>query len=69
MSLDKKSLLDLVINKGPVTRKMFPFDDVIMFVRQPGDLNSKGFNAWRPRQNGRHIPDHIFKYIFLNENI
>ena len=23
----------------------------------------------RPRQNGRHIPDDIFKYIFVNENI
>ena len=23
----------------------------------------------RPRQNGRHFPDDIFKYIFLNENM
>ena len=23
----------------------------------------------RPRQNGRHVPDDIFKCIFLNENI
>ena len=23
----------------------------------------------RPRQNGRHFPDDIFKYIFLNENV
>ena len=22
----------------------------------------------RPRQNGRHFADNIFKYIFLNEN-
>ena len=26
-------------------------------------------NTLRPRQNGRQIPDHIFKWIFLNENI
>ena len=26
------------------------------------------FNTWRPRQNGRHFPDDIFKRIFLNEN-
>ena len=26
-------------------------------------------NALRPRQNGRHFPDDIYKYIFLNENI
>ena len=27
------------------------------------------FNTLWPRQNGRHFPDDIFKYIFLNENI
>ena len=26
-------------------------------------------NTLRPRQNGRHFPDDIFKYIFLNENV
>ena len=27
------------------------------------------FNTLRPRQNGRHFADDIFKYIFLNENV
>ena len=27
------------------------------------------FNTLRPRQNGRHFPDAIFKWIFLNENV
>ena len=27
------------------------------------------FNTLRPRQNGRHFPDDIFKCIFLNENM
>ena len=27
------------------------------------------FNSLRPRQNGRHFPDDIFKCFFLNENI
>ena len=27
------------------------------------------FNAWRPRQNYRHLADDIFKCIFLNENV
>ena len=27
------------------------------------------FNTLRPRQNGRHFPDDIFKCIFLNEHI
>ena len=26
-------------------------------------------NTLRPRQNGRHFPDDISKYIFLNENV
>ena len=25
-------------------------------------------NTWRPRQNSRHFPDDIFKWIFVNEN-
>ena len=27
------------------------------------------FNTLRQRQNGRHFPDDIFKWIFLNENV
>ena len=27
------------------------------------------FNTLRLRQNGRHLPDDIFKCIFLNENV
>ena len=27
------------------------------------------FNTLRPRQNGRHFPDNIFKCIFLNKNV
>ena len=27
------------------------------------------FNTLRPRQNGRHFADNIFKCIFLNENV
>ena len=26
-------------------------------------------NTLRPRQNGRHFPDDIFKCIFFNENV
>ena len=34
----------------------------------PGRCGST-FNTLRPRQNGRHVSDDIFKCIFLNENI
>ena len=30
---------------------------------------SSVFNALRPRQNGRHFADAIFKCILLNENV
>ena len=26
-------------------------------------------NTLRPRHNGRHFPDNIFKWIFLNRNL
>ena len=64
-------------HKWPVTRKMFPFDDVIMcLIRHAGKMTSptKCFqpywwlNTLRPRQNVRHFPDDILKCIFLNEN-
>ena len=45
-------------HKGPVTRKMFPFDDIIM---------SMCLNTMRSRQNGRHFTDNSFKCVFLNE--
>ena len=32
-------------------------------------MGSHKFNTLRPRQNGRHFADDIFKCIFLNENI
>ena len=36
-----------------------------VFVR----LHVKHVNTLRPRQNGRHFPDDIFNWIFLNENV
>ena len=45
--------------------------DVFCF---PWSQDTSGFFHWclntlRPRQNGRHFPDDIFKWISLNENI
>ena len=44
--------------KGPVTRKMFPSDDVFIINK----TNSK------PEYNGRWFADDIFTYILVNEN-
>ena len=39
----------------------------------PLELTAKfsgaSINTLRPRQNGHHFPDDIFKYIFFNENV
>ena len=72
-------------HKGPVTRKMFPFDDVIMWTDRPtsswwlqicwcqavsnNHADSSIINTLRPRQNGHRFADDTFKRIFLNENV
>ena len=33
------------------------------------EARSSNVNTLRLRQNGRHFPDNIFKWIFLNENV
>ena len=38
------------------------------FKRGFGDHRKQPFNSLRPRQNGLHFPDDIFKCIFLNES-
>ena len=40
--------------------------DISCYLPNPGIFI---FNTLRPRQNGRHFPDDIFKWIFLNENV
>ena len=40
-----------------------------MLYKLIGILCNKPFNTLRPRQNGRHFPDDIFKCIFVNENV
>ena len=38
-------------------------------IRQQDIISQEPINTLRPRQNGRHFPDDIFKWIFLNDNI
>ena len=48
-------------HKGPVTRKMFPFDDVIMIWglhwQRETRIHQIGINWSPPGQNGRHFAD------------
>ena len=40
-----------------------------ILLNLPGANELMSFNTLRPRQNGRHFPDNIFKCILLNENV
>ena len=48
------------LHKWPVTRKMFPFDDVIMGTDE---------NTSSQEKNGRHFADDVFKCIVMDENL
>ena len=50
----------------PVMRKEFPCHDLLMWCMLPCFSR---INTLKPRQNGRHFADNIFKCIFLNENV
>ena len=39
------------------------------FAAEAGPSWEDLINTLRPRQNGRHFPDDIFNWIFLNENV
>ena len=51
-------------DRGPTLGKTFPCQTSWCHIRFTGQ-----FNIFRPRKNGRHFADDIFKCIFLNENI
>ena len=42
---------------------------ISLFLKVRCTITQPLFNTLRPRQNGRHFPDDIFKCIFLNESV
>ena len=50
-----------------------PFDELSVSVHKQGAREAANrvtfINTLRPRQNGRHFPDDILKWIFFNENV
>ena len=42
---------------------------ILIFQLTKQSHRYQSFNTLRPRQNGPHFPDDIFKCIFLNENV
>ena len=51
--------------KRAATDRQLTFEEIAKETRLPVE---EVVNTLRPRQNGRHFPDDIFKCIFLNEN-
>ena len=54
---------NLYINSQSLNPRTLPFS------MMPTPTHFHTFNTFRPRQNGRHFADDIFKHIFMNENI
>ena len=56
--------------KGLVTgQKWLSKQMMVMLLMHIYVTPPQWLNTLRPRQNGRHFPDDIFKWIFLNENV
>ena len=63
-------IADSKLNLVKVIPKELPADYLSFFVTSMMSVTlQKRFNTLRPRQNGSHFPDDIFKWIFLNENV
>ena len=54
---------------GMKTHSVFPMAGLTAWCSNDISSRPQCVNTMRPRQNGRHIPDDIFKCIFLNENV
>ena len=53
-------------HKRPVTRKIFPFDDVVMINHSM--VGHLSVNNWGSEWYGGHLADDIFKCILMNYN-
>ena len=56
--IPQKTINAIIHKKFPDARQIPDVPSLVMDI-----------NTLRPRQNGRHFPDDIFKCIFLNENV
>ena len=52
-----------------VVNMMLQYNDTYISWEQFYKCNFHQINTLRPRQNGHHFADNIFKCIFLNENV
>ena len=72
--VDPLQIGPLVTNFSEILIEIQIFSLKKMHVKTPSVIfppNHQGrcVNTLRPRQNGRHFSDDIFKWIFLNENV
>ena len=65
-----KSLLMLTLpQKNSIFLLWFGGKGILTYCFWRDSLKHLTINTLRPRQDGRHFPDDIFKCIFLNENV
>ena len=62
---------DWANNRGAndLRRHRAHYDSIVMGNKSSLASHCNSLNSLRPRWNGRHFADDIFKYIFLNENV
>ena len=61
--------LGLNVLKEIVYSVYTPYFYIGLHLAQPQIKHGARFNSLRPRENGRHFADDVFKRIFLNENV
>ena len=64
-----RTLLCGYMTKSYIIHRIYMYLPIIFRVASLALEQSGVFNTLRPRQNGRHFADDIFKCIFLNENV
>ena len=69
--LDIRATADTVMSQSLLVIHTWPTSKVLWSKKISWNraADTPQFNSLRPRQNGRHFPDDIFKWIFLNENV
>ena len=69
MAFCLRALIDYLSQCWIITNGIMWQSPKTYFIGSAHDVNLLlGFNTLRPRQNGRHLPDVIFKCISLNKN-
>ena len=67
--VDVRIILGCLDARGQWLSSHIYSDPCLILITRYRPAVQQGLNTLRPRQNGRHFADAIFKCIFLNENV